>query len=47
MPETSCCPVCGFRTEKLLLVCPRCRSLLEHEHCKQCGRCPGRGGGEK
>ncbi|MBS3989985.1 MAG: hypothetical protein KGZ44_08585, partial [Dethiobacter sp.] len=40
MAARSFCPRCDFRTEQVLLVCPRCRQTLLHEHCHKCGRCP-------
>jgi len=41
MAGGSVCPNCGYRTEQLSITCPRCRQPLKHEHCQQCGRCPG------
>ncbi len=42
MAGGSVCPNCGYRTEQLLVACPRCRQQLKHEHCNKCGRCPGK-----
>ncbi|MDW7650125.1 MAG: hypothetical protein SCK29_04940 [Bacillota bacterium] len=40
MAEGSACTNCGFKTDKIMLSCPRCRQPLQHEQCRQCGRCP-------
>jgi predicted RNA-binding Zn-ribbon protein involved in translation (DUF1610 family) len=43
METGSTCPNCGYRSEEILLVCPRCRAQMQHSHCRNCGRCPGPG----
>jgi hypothetical protein len=46
MSDGSYCENCGYRTERIMLVCPRCRGELRHAQCRQCGRCPGGHGKE-
>jgi predicted amidophosphoribosyltransferase len=40
MEQGSYCSQCGFKTDNIMLACPRCRQPLQHQQCKQCGRCP-------
>ncbi|MBS4022016.1 MAG: hypothetical protein KGZ79_06305 [Dethiobacter sp.] len=40
MSSGSYCENCGFHTDKIMVICPRCCHALRHAQCSKCGRCP-------